>query len=225
MNTYKFPGKFQRILRTPMNYKTYRYSIINVLIVVNVIVFVITVMDRSGYVQAVLSMRPILFFKYKFFWNVFTYMFVHAGISHIFFNMLGLFFFGTVIERTWGSDEFIVLYVLTGTVAGIFSLIVYTLTGALNTSLVGASGALYGVMLIFSCLYPHQKIYVFGVFPISAKVLMLILIGIDFLSAISGSSAGGGNIAHITHLSGVGVAWIYLQVRHRINPYHRLMGK
>lgn len=225
MNTYKFPGKFQRMIMTPLDYKTYRYSVVNVLIVVNVIIFVITAVDRSGYVLGVLSMRPILFLKYKFYWNVVTYMFVHGGISHVFFNMLGLFFFGSAVERTWGSKEFIVLYAVIGTVAGIFSLIVYTMTGAMNTALVGASGAIYGIMLIFSCLYPHQKIYVFGVFPISAKMLMLILIGISFLSAISGSSMGGRNIANITHLSGVGVAWIYLQVRHKINPYHRLMGK
>lgn len=204
----------------PLNYRTYRYSITMTIIVINIIIFIIT--TTLPQVHALLVMNPYRVIYGYHYWTFITYMFDHASLSHLFFNMLALFFFGTVVERTWGSNEFMLIYGLLGTLSGIFSLLVYLLIGNVNIVLLGASGAIYGIMLIYACLYPHQVIYVFGVFPLKAKILMLIFIGIELFSSITGPDT---NIAHNTHLSGIGVAWLYLYFRQHINPYHRLLEK
>lgn len=207
-------------IRKPLNYRTYRYSITMMFIVINIMSFIITTAlpQLHGY----LVMNPYRVIYGHYYWTLITYMFDHAGLSHLFFNMLALYFFGSVVERTWGSNEFILIYMLVGILAGVFSLLVYMLVGNLNVLLLGASGAMYGIMLIYACLYPHQVIYVFGVFPVRAKILMLIFIGIEVFSSISGPRS---NIAHNTHLSGIGVAWSYLYYRQNINPYRRLLEK
>lgn len=206
-------------MHTPLPYRTYKYSVVLAIIIINVVLFVFSrfLPTLWGY----LAMNPMRFLSGQY-WTVVTYMFSHASFSHLFFNMLGLYFFGTIVERLWGSNEFLLLYGVIGILAGVFSLLVYLITKNYYVYLIGASGAVYGVLLIFACMFPYQRIYVFGIFPVTAKVLMLIFIGIQMLSIVTGSQSG---IAYFTHLSGIGVAWLYLYIRHHINPYHRLFGK
>lgn len=173
-------------------------------------------------VSNLLSMHPVLTVQEGFVFQPFSYMFMHADFRHLFFNMLGLFFFGTQVERTIGSNEFLLFYLTTGFLAGVFSLAMYWLTGALAIQLLGASGAVFAVLLAFATYYPDARIFIFGILPIRAAVLVGLYTVIELWSQISGSRTG---VAHLTHLAGFGFAFLYLQVRMGINPARRLLGR
>jgi membrane associated rhomboid family serine protease len=139
--------------------------------------------------------------------QIITYMFVHADISHILFNMLSLFFLGPMVEMTLGAKRFLGLYLISG-LAGLAAhfLVWYLpyLTGQTEFapffSVLGASGAVFGVTIAFATLYPdRQLMLLFPPIPIKAWVMALILVGIGLYSGLTGS---GGNIAHFAHLGG-----------------------
>jgi membrane associated rhomboid family serine protease len=135
-------------------------------------------------------------------WTLVTYMFVHAGFFHLLFNMLVLFFFGPPLEERWGPDEFLKFYLICGVGGALLSLV---FPGAL---IVGASGAIFGVMLAFAMYWPDNPIYIWGIFPVKAKYLVGALIGLNLLYAISGPAT---NIAYLAHLGGALAAFIYLK--------------
>jgi membrane associated rhomboid family serine protease len=154
------------------------------------------------------------FVLHGYIWQFFTYMFVHGGFSHIFFNMLSLFIFGTMVEQRVGSKEFLLFYLLTGVVSGILSFLCYLAAGT-NVVLVGASGAIYGVLLMFAVFYPYARVFIFGLIPIRAPVLVVLYAFIELSSQVFGA---GGNVAHLTHLSGLLFAYLYCRIRMKINP-------
>lgn len=182
------------------------------LVGINVLVFLVTSMvyPRLTYY---LAMIPSLVLG-GYFWQPFTYMFVHGGFSHLLFNMLSLFIFGSMVERRIGSKEFLLFYLLTGLFSGIASFFSYYLAGT-NVILVGASGAIYGVLLMFAVFYPYSVIFVFGLIPIRAPILVILYAFIELSSHVFGA---GGNIAHLTHLSGLIFGYLYCKIRMRINP-------
>lgn len=185
----------------------------------NVIVHLITTVAPRAVFY--LAMVPSLVVNSRAYWQFLTYMFVHSNFSHILFNMLGLFFFGTGVERRIGSREFLMFYLITGTLAGFFSFLVYFATGDYNVVLVGASGAVYAVLLAFATYYPEARIYIFGVFPVRAPILVLLYTVISVFSQLSGR---GTNIAHLTHLAGFIFAFLYFLIRLHINPIKVFMG-
>jgi len=154
-------------------------------------------------------------------WTFVTYMFVHGSISHILFNMLGLFIFGTQVERQMGSREFLLFYFVTGALAGVFSFIVYYITGV-YVSLIGASGAIFAVELAFAVFFPNTRLYIWGILPMRAAVMVLVFTGIELFSSIFRSGSG---IAHLTHLAGFAFAWMYFLARYKVNPWKRLMNR
>ncbi len=201
--------------------KQFRYSNFNAVLVLiggNVLVFLLTSLFSD--LKIYLALIPLAVLKEGWLWQPFTYMFVHDGLSHILFNMLGLFFFGTAVEQKMGSKEFLLFYLLTGTLAGLFSLGVFIMTGALQTLLVGASGAVFAVLFAFAVINPQAKIYIWGIVPIVAPVLVLGYTVIELVSELIGAR---GNIAHLTHLAGFGFAALYFPVRHGVNPIRRLL--
>jgi len=129
--------------------------------------------------------------------------------------MLALYMFGVQVERRVGSAEFLLYYLLTGVLAGVFSFFVYYLTGQYLTFLMGASGALFAVQLAYASLFPSAFIYLFGLFPMRAPVMVLVFTGAELLAAITGSRSG---VAHLTHLAGFGFGWLYFLLRFRYNP-------
>ncbi len=141
-------------------------------------------------------------------WTFITYMFVHAGLWHLFFNMLALFFFGPPVEEQLGPREFIKYYAISGIVGGA----VLAFFFAPNGLLVGASGAVYAVMLAFAVFWPNMPIYIWGIFPVKAKWLVLAF-GIMSLMMMR----GGGNVAHWAHLGGLGVGLVYLKLVPRLS--------
>jgi len=173
-------------------------------------------------VADVLAMMPQAVIKNGAIWTFITYMFMHANFSHILFNMLGLFIFGLHVERQMGSKEFLLFYLVTGMLAGIFSFAVYCFTGNMLAALVGASGALYAVMLAYAVFFPTSIIYIWGIIPLRAPIMVL---GYTILSMFFIVTGRGGNVAHSTHLAGFGFAWIYFMVRFGVNPWRRLTGR
>jgi len=195
--------------------KKFRYTYTNVtlkLIIINVAVFLLTMLVPRSY--GYLAMVPVYIVYRHWYWQVLTYMFVHGGFTHLLFNMLGLFIFGTPVERRIGSKEFLLFYLLTGVLSGVFSLISYVLAGT-NVVLVGASGAIYAILLAFAVLYPTARVFIFGILPVRAPVLVIGYTVLEIFNQITGSSQG---VAHLTHLAGFAFAYLYFLFRLRINP-------
>ncbi|HUX11759.1 MAG TPA: rhomboid family intramembrane serine protease [Spirochaetia bacterium] len=207
------------LLRRPFEYRQYNISII--LIAANVLVFLLNYMAPETRIEmSLVSPAVPVEYAHTAFWQLLTYMFVHAGFSHIFFNMLGLFFFGIQVERRVGSSEFLLFYLVTGVGAGLVSLLIFWLTGT-PTILLGASGAVFGVLLAFATFFPTAMIYVFGIIPVRAPLLVLVYTGIELFSQLTGARSG---VAHLTHLAGFAVAYLYLIVRFGLNPIRVFLG-
>jgi membrane associated rhomboid family serine protease len=152
-------------------------------------------------------------------WQLVTYMFLHGSLAHIFFNMLALWMFGTELERMWGTRFFVRYYFVTGVVAGLstiaFSLAPMAAAANLyNSGTIGASGAIYGLLLAYGLTFPDRLLMLFLVFPVPAKYAVMIFGGIElFLSA---SDLGGG-VAHVAHLGGLAAGYVLLRGR-RFRP-------
>jgi membrane associated rhomboid family serine protease len=187
-------------------YKNYNITII--LLVINVVVFFLT--QFSPEIYYLLMLNPESVFQNGFFWQVATYMFVHSPIylSHIFFNMLALIIFGLHIERRLGSIEFLIYYLVTGIAGGIVALF-------LNIPVVGASGAIYGLLLAFATLFPRADILLFFLIPVKAPILVLIFAGMAIFFQITGAQSG---VAHLIHLTGLAAGYFYFLLRLGINP-------
>ncbi len=198
-------------VRKPFRYAFYNVAL--VLIGVNILVFLATSANRNLFV--LLSMNPRLVVDYGYWWQVFTYQFVHGGLYHLAGNMIGLFFFGISVERRIGSREFLLFYLLSGTLSGALSLAAYVATGMWGIFLVGASGAVFSVLLAYATLYPTSVIYLWMVIPIPAPLLVLGYAGIETYLLVTGTKSG---VAHATHLFGFAVAWAYFAIRFGVNP-------
>lgn len=144
-------------------------------------------------------------------WTLVTYMFVHGGFMHLFMNMLALFFFGPPLERKWGSRFFLRFYVATGLGGAAFSVLLYSLTGP--TIMVGASGAIFGLLVAFALNWPDAKIFLYFVFPVPAKWFVAALGAFTLLSTVQGSADG---VAHWAHLGGLVTGFVYLRYGERI---------
>lgn len=184
-----------------------------VIVVINAILYLVTEFINPR-ATIYLAMIPSLVLR-GWLWQFVTYMFVHSGFSHILFNMLSLYIFGSMVEKRIGSKEFLLFYLLTGTLSGVVSFVSYVLAGT-NVILVGASGAIYGVLLMFAVFFPYSVIYVFGILPVRAPILVIVYALIELYSQVFGR---GGNIAHLAHLSGLVIAYLYCRIRMRINPF------
>ncbi len=142
--------------------------------------------------------------RYFEFWQPISYMFLHGSLMHLAFNMLGLWFFGQVLERVWSGQRLLIFYLLCGIGAAIISqLIDQFVLQQISGRMVGASGAIYGILVAFAMLFPNQKIMlIFLPVPIPAKIFVPILLLIDLTGGITGFSIFGGNIAHFAHIGG-----------------------
>jgi membrane associated rhomboid family serine protease len=154
-------------------------------------------------------------------WTLVTYMFVHDGFFHLLINMIGLFFFGPPLEERWGSREFIKYYLICGLGGAVISFF-FGMYGAV----VGASAAVFGIMLAFAMNWPNSPIYIWGILPIKAKWLVAILAFMSLLSAADGVNDG---VAHFAHLGGFAAGFLYLKLddplRTRLSRLKRKMPR
>lgn len=217
------------------------------LLIVNVVVFLATYLFRTMGVDLnnVLGLHFFLAPDFHIY-QLFTYMFAHGGFSHIFFNMFALWMFGCIVERTWGPKKFLTYYIVCGVGAGLFQELAqfaqfyfiaseqlphFTLAQTMKVAnanvwtTVGASGAVYGILLAFGMLYPEERIFIFPLpVPIKAKWFVMGYAAIELFMAYSSTGDG---VAHLAHLGGMVFGFFLIRYwrRHPDIRYSRRSGQ
>jgi len=171
------------------------------LIIANVVLFLMDYLSR-GVLGMYMAFVPSRVLTQP--WTLITYMFAHGNFWHLFWNMLALFFFGPPIEQRWGSGEFLKYYFICGMGGAALSFLF-----AFGSPIIGASAAVYGVMLAFALAWPDAPIYIWGILPVKAKYLVAVLAVFSILSMMQPT---GGNIAHAAHLGGFAAGFLYLKL-------------
>lgn len=173
------------------------------LVVANVIVFLLQMILPVDFVLT-LGLTPRLVLEKFWVWQVFTYAFLHGNGWHLFFNMFALWMCGPAVESRWGSRQFFLYYILCGLGAALAQ---FALAPA--HLVVGASGAIYGLLLAFAFLYPDAIMYLFFIFPVRAMQAVLFIALMTLASAIS---SGGSRVAHFAHLGGLVTGFLYFKL-------------
>ncbi len=202
-----------------MNYSNQPYSpggfqvippAIKTIIFINVAVFLLQLSPFGETILALGSLWPIGSGNFRI-WQPVTYMFLHGGGAHLFFNMFALWMFGAEIENYWGTRQFNTYYFVCGIGAAIINLLA-TIGDPYPT--VGASGAIYGVLLAFGMMFPDRYIFLYFLFPVKAKYFIAGYALIEFFSGFGSRSMGSGsNIAHFAHLGGMLIGFIYISIK------------
>ena len=139
-------------------------------------------------------------------WQPFTYMFLHGGWMHIIFNLIALWMFAGELEIKWGKKKFLKYYVLSGIGAGLFislmNYIAYKSDG-LTSVTIGASGAIYAILLAYAIHWPNREVLLYFLLPIKIKYLVLVFGIMEFFGTLTSATGSGGNISHIGHLGGI----------------------
>lgn len=184
------------------------------IILINVLMLVLTYLNNP-LMSRWFALNPVTFLWKP--WQLVTYMFMHGGIGHLFFNMYTLFIFGSVLENVWGTRKFLTFYFVTGVGAALVNIGVQYLTGSFALT-VGASGAIYGILMGYAMLYPDSMLtLIFPPVSMKAKWFVLIFAGIELLLGISNNPAD--NVAHFAHLGGLVFAFLlimYWKKKHRL---------
>lgn len=182
--------------------------VVRQLLLANVVVFLLV--PRGSELYFNLWLFPPLMLARP--WTLFTYMFLHVGFMHVFFNMIALFFFGPRLEATLGSRHFLGLYFVSGVMGAVLSLI------PPYAPIVGSSGAVFGVMLGYAMFWPRDQILIWGIVPVEARIFVIFL---AVLSLVSGFGGVGGGIAYFAHLGGFLGGWLYVKGRERTSASRR----
>ena len=218
--------------------KKFKYTYSNAVIYIimaNVLVFFATQYLNISYMglslRGWLGLIPSLVNK-GFVWQLFTYMFVHENFMHLFFNMFALLMFGRALEYYLGTREFLLFYLLTGFLGGVISYVIFLIQGTpefffeggqilyyVGTGtpvlLVGASGAIFALLFLCAVFFPNTRILFFWFIPMRMPFAVMIYIAIEVFSLVMGAQDG---VAHLTHLAGLVVGWLYVLIRFRMNP-------
>lgn len=196
---------------------------IRVIIAINVVVFAIMFLFANpqirGMIFQLFGLVPRRVWSDFMVWQPFTYMFLHGGFWHLAINMFVLWMFGTEIQYRWGRDEFIKYYLVTGVGSGIV-----TLLFSINSPIpvVGASGAIYGILLAYGLMFPERYVYIYFLFPVKVKYFVGIIGAIAFFSSFSDA---GSTISHLTHLSGMIIGWLYIKQDWRLDFFKSQVKK
>jgi membrane associated rhomboid family serine protease len=161
-------------------------------------------LSGGGVLVRSFGLTPYLVTHSFFIWQLATYIFLHGGVLHILFNMLGLWMFGSDLERHWGSRRFVTYFFVCGVGAGLLTTLI---SPNMRIPTIGASGAIYGVLLAYAMLFPNRIIY-FLIFPMPAKWFAVIMGGLAFISSLNVNSGG---IAYVAHLGGMLFGFLYLK--------------
>lgn len=194
-------------------------------IIINVIMFALTLLAENFMMEKF----ALFYFNSPFFkpYQLISYIFMHGGFMHILFNMYSLYIFGSVLESVWGGKKFFIYYMVTGIGAALFHLFITYLrieSGVLDPYLasiipmVGASGAIYGLLLAYGVLFPNNVLTLF--FPpvsLKAKYMVFVFGGLEFLLGLGGSGDG---VAHFAHLGGMLFGFVILMIWKRGNKLY-----
>lgn len=157
------------------------------------------------YLERLLGLVPELLFQRYFLWQPVTYIFLHGGLFHLLWNLLILWMFGCELERVWGRRFFLKYFFVCGVGAG---LCIALLSPYSRIPTIGASGALYGILLAYGLLFPDRQILLWFLVPIRARYFVLIIGLIAFYSTLT---LPGSGVSHVAHLSGLLVGYVYLR--------------
>ncbi len=197
--------------------RQFRYTFRNataVILAVNILVYI--VLQVFPDIVYYLSLVPVYVRFRHWYWQFLTYAFTHAEFWHLLSNMLALFIFGTAVERAVGTKEFLLFHLVVSVFSGAAAYLTYALSGSYYVVLLGASGAVYALMFLFSVLFPSAELLVFGIIPVRAPVLVVVYFLIEFFSQFSYDGT-----AHLVHLYGLLAALLYMLIRMRMNPLKR----
>lgn len=183
------------------------------LLVANVVVFFLQGAMPPGLLNA-LVLVPALMLERP--WTILTYQFLHGGLLHLGFNMLALFFFGPRLEARMGGRRFLGLYLVSGIGGAALSLLTPT------AGIIGASGAVFGVLLAFARYYPRERIFIWGILPIESRILVVLLAVFSLWAGFGGAQQG---VAHFAHLGGFVGGWIFLRLQERYSAAERFRRK
>ena len=188
---------------------------IKILVSVNFCIYILqSVSGKEDVFFRLFGLVPSTFMSDLMLWQPFTYMFFHApfyssvGISHILLNMLGLWVFGRELEEAWGKTKFLRYYFITGIGSG---LITYFFQMGSDNPVIGASGAVYGILLAYGISYPNRMLYIWGLIPVRSMWLVIIMGSIAFFGLL-GNADG---ISHVTHISGMLIGYVLLKKKWR----------
>lgn len=180
-------------------------------LIANVALFVLQMLLGDSF-TFLFGLQPRLFFDQfpNYIYQVFTYMYLHGGLWHLAFNMFVLWMFGTEIEGLWGSRRFAWFYSISGICGGILPLMTQSLAPA--GLIIGASGAIYGVLIAYWFMFPNRMLYIWGLIPVKVKWAIpgFLLIGLLF---------GGSGVAHTAHLGGAIYGFIYMKADWRLTSF------
>ncbi|HWQ54947.1 MAG TPA: rhomboid family intramembrane serine protease [Bryobacteraceae bacterium] len=182
------------------------------LLISNIAVFLLTYVGESlglGGFFRLFALTPAAVIGHLAVYQLVTYLFLHGGIWHLLVNMFTLWMFGVTLERDWGTRRFVKYYFLCGVGAGICDVLLNAAVGNWGTSTIGASGAIYGLLLAFGVMYPNQMVLFSFLFPIKAKYFVMIYGAIALLSSMQVNSG----VSHIAHLGGMLFGLLYLKTR------------
>jgi|YNPMSStandDraft_2_1061718.scaffolds.fasta_scaffold02579_2 membrane associated rhomboid family serine protease len=161
------------------------------------------------------SLNPLLLFKKFYFWQPLTYMFIHGDFSHLFFNMFIFFQVGLLLESLWGSKKFLLFYLLSGYITGLISTIIYYFIGLQDILLIGASGAIYALMVGFALTMPESIVNLYFIIPIKAKYTPILFAAIDIFFALLTpyeSGQASSRISHLGHIVGILIGFILFPI-------------
>lgn len=182
-------------------------KMVKYLIIVNAVVFLIDLLSSRALVPY-LAVAPFLSFETPWFWQLFTYQFMHGNFMHILFNMFALWMFGSELEERWGSNFFLKYYLVSGTGAGFLIWLLPVLLNQPTGFTLGASGAIFGILLAYAMNWPDRYLLFMFFFPIKVKYFVFIMGLVSLLFSLDSSGAGG--ISHVGHLGGLVSGWLYL---------------
>ncbi|MCX6251749.1 MAG: rhomboid family intramembrane serine protease [Bacteroidetes bacterium] len=218
------------------------------LLIINGLFFLATLSFQSAFGIDLENILGLHYFKSQYFqpYQLVTYMFLHANFSHIFFNMFALWMFGYLLENVWGPKKFLTYYMVCGIGAALVQLAINwwrlssleTLVQSysqfpeeyarlkdmyqqvINTPTIGASGAVYGILLAFGVMFPNMLVYIYFLFPIKAKWIVIIYGALELFSGISNNPSD--NVAHFAHLGGMlfGLLLIFFWKRRSRHTYN-----
>ncbi|MBD3156156.1 MAG: rhomboid family intramembrane serine protease [Candidatus Aenigmarchaeota archaeon] len=166
-------------------------TITSKILTINIVVFILTSFSQSTF--DLLALTPTTAIQNGMIWQFVSFMFVHANFAHIFFNMFSLLMFGPTIENRMGTKKYLIFYMFCGLGSGLFHILI---TGLGDVPLVGASGAIFGVVTAYGLFFPRNVIYVYFV-PMPAIVAIGLFALIELFSGISGAQAGVANFGHL----------------------------